>query len=107
MLLVWISFNEHDLLANYSWNPNSGASFAAMVAFGPRMLPFIFTAPLLGDCIVPQLSLPAVRSGIEGVGLGVLATHGGRIWLDADTPGAAIHFTLPVAPVRSPQVVLP
>jgi signal transduction histidine kinase len=58
VLLVWISFNEHDLLANYSWNPNSGASFAAVVAFGPRMLPFMFIAPLLGDFLVPQLSLP-------------------------------------------------
>lgn len=58
VLLVWISFNEHSLLANYSWNPNSGATFAAVVIFGPRMLPFMFIAPLLGDFLVPQLSLP-------------------------------------------------
>jgi signal transduction histidine kinase len=57
VLLDWIS-SQHDVLANYSWNPNSGASFAAIVIFGPRMLPFMFLAPLLGDLLVPQFSLP-------------------------------------------------
>jgi two-component system, LuxR family, sensor kinase FixL len=57
VLLVWISNTAPNLLANYSWNPNSGASFAAALIFGPRMLPFMFIAPLLGDLVVPQLSL--------------------------------------------------
>jgi two-component system, LuxR family, sensor kinase FixL len=58
VLLYWISSVEHNPFASYSWNPNSGASFAAMVMFGRRMLPFMFIAPLLGDLFVPQLRVP-------------------------------------------------
>jgi two-component system, LuxR family, sensor kinase FixL len=58
VLLYWISSVEHNPFASYSWNPNSGASFAAMVMFGRRMLPFMFVAPLLGDLFVPQLTVP-------------------------------------------------
>jgi two-component system, LuxR family, sensor kinase FixL len=58
VLLYWISSVEHNPFASYSWNPNSGASFAAMVMFGRRMLPFMFIAPLLGDLFVPQLTVP-------------------------------------------------
>ncbi len=58
LLLDWMSTVEHDILANYSWSPNSGASFAAAVIFGPRMLPFMFIAPLLGGILIPQLPLP-------------------------------------------------
>jgi two-component system, LuxR family, sensor kinase FixL len=58
VLLYWISSVEHDPFASYSWNPNSGASFAAMVMFGRRMLPFMFIAPLVGDLFVPQLMVP-------------------------------------------------
>ncbi len=47
--------------------------------------------------------LPLSSTKNEGLGIGLspcrsfIEAHGGRIWLDADTPGAAIHFTLPVA----------
>jgi two-component system, LuxR family, sensor kinase FixL len=58
VLLYWISSVEHNPFASYSWNPNSGASFAAMVMFGRRMLPFMFIAPMLGDLLVPQFMLP-------------------------------------------------
>jgi signal transduction histidine kinase len=58
VLLDWISTIEHNPMATYSWNPNSGASFAAVVMFGPRMLPFLFVAPVLGDFAVPQFPLP-------------------------------------------------
>ena len=58
VLFDWISTIEHNPFATYSWNPNSGASFAAIVIFGPRMLPFLFVAPLLGDLAVPQFPLP-------------------------------------------------
>src|SRR5579864_1415679 len=58
VLFEWISTIEHNPFATYSWNPNSGASFAAIVIFGPRMLPFLFVAPLLGDLAVPQFPLP-------------------------------------------------
>jgi two-component system, LuxR family, sensor kinase FixL len=58
VLLDWISTIEHNPFATYSWNPNTGASFAAIVIFGPRMLPFLFMAPALGDIVVPQFPLP-------------------------------------------------
>jgi signal transduction histidine kinase len=58
VLLDWISTIEHNPLATYSWNPNSGASVAAVLIFGPRMLPFLFVAPLIGDLMVPQFPLP-------------------------------------------------
>lgn len=56
--LDWISTFDHNPLATYSWNPNSGASFAAAIIFGPRMLPFMFIAPLVGDMVAPQHPLP-------------------------------------------------
>jgi signal transduction histidine kinase len=52
--------------------------------------------------------LPLSSTKEEGLGVGLslcrslIEAHGGRIWLDADAPGAAIHFTLPVAPPRLP-----
>jgi signal transduction histidine kinase len=60
VLLDWVSVIEHNPLANYSWNPNSGASIAAVLIFGPRMLPFLFAAPIVGDLLVPQFPLPLV-----------------------------------------------
>jgi two-component system, LuxR family, sensor kinase FixL len=48
--------------------------------------------------------LPLSSTKKEGLGIGLslcrslVEAHGGRIWLDGDAPGAAMHFTLPVAP---------
>src|SRR5215472_5866700 len=33
VLGVWISDADHHVLANYSWNPNTGTSLAAVVMF--------------------------------------------------------------------------
>jgi two-component system sensor kinase FixL len=47
--------------------------------------------------------LPLSSTKKEGLGIGLplcrslIEAHGGRIWSDANAPGAAIHFTLPVA----------
>jgi C4-dicarboxylate-specific signal transduction histidine kinase len=47
--------------------------------------------------------LPFSSSKKDGLGVGLplcrslIEAHGGRIWLDVNSPGAAIHFTLPVA----------
>jgi signal transduction histidine kinase len=54
----WISDADHHMLANYSWNPNAGTTFAAVVMFGRRMLPFGFIASLLGDLVAGQFALP-------------------------------------------------
>jgi two-component system, LuxR family, sensor kinase FixL len=47
--------------------------------------------------------LPLSSTKKEGLGIGLslcrslIEAHGGQIWLDANSPGAAVHFTLPVA----------
>ncbi len=62
---------------------DSGAGFPVDLVDSP-FLPFFSTKKKgLG------IGLPLCRSIIEA--------HGGRIWIDADSPGAAILFTLPVA----------
>ncbi len=58
VLLVWISTADHNMLAGYSWNPNAGVSFAVVIIFGRRMLPFGFIAPLLSDLVAGQFALP-------------------------------------------------
>jgi two-component system, LuxR family, sensor kinase FixL len=49
----------------------------------------------------PFLPLSSTRKAGLGIGLplcrSLIEAHGGRIWLDTNSPGAAIHFTLPVA----------
>ena len=60
---------------------------------GPGFLPDQFESPFL-----PFLSTKA-----EGLGYGlslcksIIEAHGGRLWLDENSQGADIHFTLPVA----------
>jgi two-component system, LuxR family, sensor kinase FixL len=62
---------------------DSGAGFPADLVANP-FLPFFSTKKKgLG------IGLPLCRSIIEA--------HGGRIWVDADSPGTAVIFTLPVA----------
>jgi signal transduction histidine kinase len=47
--------------------------------------------------------LPFSSTKKEGLGIGlplcrsIIEAHGGRIWLDTNATGAAVHFTLPVA----------
>src|SRR4029077_13618315 len=46
--------------------------------------------------------LPFASTKAEGLGIGlalsrsIVEAHGGRLWLDADAPGGAVCFTLPV-----------
>jgi C4-dicarboxylate-specific signal transduction histidine kinase len=57
VLLEWISSHEQPL-ANYAWNPNSGASIAVALMFGRRMIPFMFLAPLVVDLLNDFLFRP-------------------------------------------------
>jgi two-component system, LuxR family, sensor kinase FixL len=47
--------------------------------------------------------LPLSSSKAEGLGVGlplcrsIVEAHGGRLWLDAGSPGASVRFTLPIA----------
>jgi two-component system, LuxR family, sensor kinase FixL len=51
--------------------------------------------------------LPFSSTKKEGLGIGlplcrsIIEAHGGRIWLSTNAPGAAVHFTLPVARTNS------
>jgi hypothetical protein len=35
------------------WNPGAGLSIAAVLIFGPRMMPLLFASPLLGMIALP------------------------------------------------------
>jgi signal transduction histidine kinase len=73
VFLDWISSLEQPF-ANYSWNPNSGASIAFTLIFGRRIIPFIFIAPTLDDLIddftIRQLSFPLPFELAEGALIG-------------------------------------
>jgi two-component system, LuxR family, sensor kinase FixL len=59
VLLDWISFIEPYAHFNITpWNPGTGLSFALVLLFGRRMIPFLFIGPLLSDLIQIQLPLP-------------------------------------------------
>jgi signal transduction histidine kinase len=79
VLLDWISFI--DPYAGYNitpWNPPPGLSFIVVLAFGQRMIPYLFVAPLLADLLIRQLPYPwlleLATSAIIGCGysLGLL-----------------------------------
>jgi signal transduction histidine kinase len=64
------------------------------------------TGPGFPPDLVDNPFLPFSSTKAEGLGFGlplcqsIVEAHGGRLWLDRNTQGAAIHFTLPV--VKAP-----
>jgi len=61
------------------------------------------TGPGFPTGVIPNLFLPSFSHKTEGLGFGLplcrslIEAHGGRIWIDVNSPGAAVHFTLPIA----------
>jgi two-component system, LuxR family, sensor kinase FixL len=53
--------------------------------------------------LVANPFLPFFSTKKKGLGIGlplcrsIIEAHGGRIWIDADSPGTAVLFTLPLA----------
>jgi two-component system sensor kinase FixL len=59
VLLDWISFIEpYAPFGITPWNPGTGLSFALVLLFGRRMIPFLFVGPLLSDLVQIQPPLP-------------------------------------------------
>jgi two-component system, LuxR family, sensor kinase FixL len=82
VLLDWISNIEpYAQFAITPWNPNTGASFAVILIFGRRMIPYLFIAPLLGDLVVRQLPLPPVLEMSSAVVIGSVYAAGGLFLL--------------------------
>jgi len=59
VLLDWGSFIEPFAPFGITpWNPGTGLSFALVLLFGRRTIPFLFVAPLLSDLVQNQTPLP-------------------------------------------------
>jgi signal transduction histidine kinase len=79
--LDWISFiGPYAHLGITPWNPGTGLSFALVLLFGLRMIPFLLVSPLLADFLNQQFTMPwlvevlsaAVLGGGYSVALAVL-----------------------------------
>src|SRR5215831_11881976 len=59
VLLDWVSLIEPYAPFGISpWNPGTGLSFALVLLFGRRMIPFLFVGVLLSDLVHQPLPLP-------------------------------------------------
>ena len=75
-LLDWISFiPPYAQLGITPWNPGTGLSFALVLLFGLRMIPFLLVAPLLAELLNQQLAMPwqleVLASVLVGVGYSI------------------------------------
>ena len=69
-LLEWISFIEpYAHLGITPWNPGTGLSFALLLLFGLRMIPFLLVGPLLADLLNQQFAMPwPIEIAVVGAG---------------------------------------
>jgi two-component system, LuxR family, sensor kinase FixL len=59
VLLDWVSFiHPFTPLGITPWNPGTGLSFVVILLFGPRMIPYLFLAPMLADLVNLQMQSP-------------------------------------------------
>lgn len=84
VLLDWISYvHPISSFGITPWNPPPGLSFALVILFGPRFLPWLFVAPLCADALVRQFPLPMwaeivaamIVGGGYALGAGVLISR--------------------------------
>src|SRR5450755_3965046 len=73
VLLDWVSFiHPFTPFGITPWNPGTGLSFALVLLFGRRMIPYLFLAPLLADLVNLQTPLPwgvaLLSTALIGVG---------------------------------------
>jgi two-component system, LuxR family, sensor kinase FixL len=77
--LDWISFIEpYAHLGITPWNPGTGLSFALLLLFGLRMIPFLLISPLLADFLNQQFAVPwhveILASALVGGGYSIALT---------------------------------
>ena len=78
-VLDWISFIEpYAHLGITPWNPGTGLSFALLLLFGLRMIPFLLVSPLLADYLNQQFAMPwhieILASALVGGGYSIALT---------------------------------
>jgi two-component system sensor kinase FixL len=78
-VLDWISFIEpYANLGITAWNPGTGLSFALLLLFGLRMIPFLLISPLLADLLTQQFAMPwdveILASALVGGGYSIALT---------------------------------
>ena len=78
-VLDWISFIEpYANLGITAWNPGTGLSFALLLLFGLRMIPFLLMSPLLADLLTQQFAMPwhveILASALVGGGYSIALT---------------------------------
>jgi two-component system sensor kinase FixL len=76
VFLDWVSFIHP--LASFGitpWNPGTGLSFALVLLFGWRMIPYLFLAPMLSDTVNLATPLPmgAALASAAAIGAGYAA----------------------------------
>jgi two-component system, LuxR family, sensor kinase FixL len=76
VFLDWVSFIHP--LASFGitpWNPGTGLSFALVLLFGWRMVPYLFLAPMLSDVVNLATPLPigAALASAAAIGAGYTA----------------------------------
>ena len=76
VFLDWVSFIHP--LASFGitpWNPGTGLSFALVLLFGRRMVPYVFLAPILSDAVNLATPLPigAALASAAAIGAGYAA----------------------------------
>ena len=76
VFLDWVSFIHP--LASFGitpWNPGTGLSFALVLLFGWRMIPYLFAAPILSDAVNLATPLPvgAALASAAVIGAGYAA----------------------------------
>lgn len=69
--LDWISLiGPYAHLGITPWNPGTGLSFALVLLFGLRMIPFLLVSPLLADFVNQQFTMPWAVEALTAALLG-------------------------------------
>lgn len=79
VLLDWVSYvHPYAAFGITPWNPHTGLTFALILLFGPRYVPWLVAAPLAADIVLRGMPVPLAAEIpivlIIGLGYGAAAT---------------------------------